>query len=156
VPQAALKFTSSNTVAAQTVLEHDGPVACLGFSGAANRYNLSILKENINDSRHNQTRFIVISSQQTHATGSDKSSFVFSTPKDQPGSLVTCLHVFADAGINLTRISSRPAQRELGEYLFFVDCVGHCKDPLVQACLKEVETASLYYKFLGSYPRSMH
>ena len=46
-----------------------------------------------------------------------------------PGWLVSCLAVFAFAGVNLTRIESRPLRRGMGEYMFFLDLEGSMADP---------------------------
>ena len=47
------------------------------------------------------------------------------------GWLVSCLAVFAFAGVNLTRIESRPLRRGMGEYMFFLDLEGSMADPAV-------------------------
>ena len=49
----------------------------------------------------------------------------------RPGWLVSCLAVFAFAGVNLTRIESRPLRRGMGEYMFFLDLEGSTADPAV-------------------------
>lgn len=41
--------------------------------------------------------------------------------QDKPGALVAVLKVFADANINLTRISSKPTREELGKYVFLFE-----------------------------------
>jgi prephenate dehydratase len=41
---------------------------------------------------------------------------------DRAGLLYDLLGVFAQRGINLTRIESRPAKRGMGRYVFFIDC----------------------------------
>ena len=45
-----------------------------------------------------------------------------------PGALVSAMTEFAIRDIDLTRIESRPTRRELGTYMFFLDCVGHIED----------------------------
>ena len=43
---------------------------------------------------------------------------------------------FAIRDIDLTRIESRPTRKELGTYIFFLDCVGHIEDDAVAEALK--------------------
>ena len=50
---------------------------------------------------------------------------------ERPGWLVACLSAFADRGVNLTRIESRPRRQGLGSYMFFVDLDGRVGDPHV-------------------------
>ena len=77
---------------------------------------------------------------------------IFSTQKDQPGSLADILMELSKRSINLTRISSFPTKKMLGEYVFFIDFIGHCDDVAVSECLQIIKTKCSYFKFLGSYP----
>ena len=86
---------------------------------AAHLYNLPILATNINDYPDNCTRFWVLGL--TPSTDGHLISLAFSVPANIPGTLVQPLQIFADMGINLSRIESRPTKRSLGEYLFFLD-----------------------------------
>jgi prephenate dehydratase len=52
--------------------------------------------------------------------GADKASLAFSVVH-RPGSLVVALEEFARAGVNLTKIESRPVHGRPWEYVFFVD-----------------------------------
>ena len=146
-------FVASNGLAAEMVQQSSDCVACLGYEGAADLFDLVVLQSNVNDDDSNQTRFVLISSDQHPVSGSDKTSFVFSTHKDKPGSLCSILSLLSAESINLTRISSKPISNDLGEYLFFIDCDGHILDEKLQLCLKKIEDECLYYKFLGSYPK---
>ena len=71
---------------------------------------------------------------------------------DQPGTLVGVLNEFADHGINLTRIESRPSKDALGVYVFLIDCEGHRLDPRVAHVLERVRVRSTFFKLFGSYP----
>jgi prephenate dehydratase len=83
----------------------------------------------------------------------DKTSIVFSV-NNEPGSLLQALAIFAQLGINLTRIESRPMRTQLGQYLFFVDFEGHAEDKAAARALHLVKAMSTYFRHLGSYPRS--
>ena len=47
----------------------------------------------------------------------------------RPAALVHALQEFADRGVNLTRIESRPRRTSLGHYMFFVDLEGGTDGP---------------------------
>ena len=66
-----------------------------------------------------------------------------------PGWLVSCLAVFAFAGVNLTRIESRPLRRGMGEYMFFLDLEGSMADPAVSGAV----AGSAQARRGGSSPR---
>ena len=84
-------------------------------------------------------------------TGADRTSVVLLLA-NEPGALVDALSEFGIRGIDLTRIESRPTRRELGTYLFFVDCGGHIDDPAVAEALKALRRRCAGVRYLGSWP----
>ena len=66
---------------------------------------------------------------------------------------LTIMQHFSDAGINLTKIESRPARETLGVYVFLLDCTGHRLDAALTAVLEAVARETVWLKVLGSYPR---
>ena len=65
------------------------------------------------------------------------------------------LGVFDDAGINLTRIESRPAPGKRWQYVFFTDIEGHRSDANVAEALRALEGLGGAVRVLGSYPRTV-
>ncbi|MCP4051356.1 MAG: prephenate dehydratase [bacterium] len=165
IPSVTTHETTSTAVAAEMVCTGSFPghsfkdnldehrIAVIGSKKLAEIYDLKILAEDINDLNSNITRFVVISYDETGITGHDKTSIVFSTKKDVPGSLFEVLKEFAESSINLTRITSRPTKQLLGEYLFFIDFEGHIKDPLINSVIEKIKNKTSFYKFLGSYEK---
>jgi len=84
-------------------------------------------------------------------TGNDKTSVIIFV-RDRPGALYKLLLPFSDAGINLTRIESRPSRRKAWEYVFFIDLLGHADEPRIRAVLDEVAELAVDVKILGSFP----
>ena len=85
-------------------------------------------------------------------TGRDRTSLIF-TVADTPGALFGLLKPFAERGINLTKIESRPEKTEAWKYVFFVDIEGHVDDEPVRQTLEEARRYTQRLKVLGSYPR---
>jgi len=150
MPKAHLIPVVSTTKAAQMVAKKKN-AACIASQVAASLYGLTILKKNIQDSAHNITRFLVISTMDVPQTGSDRTSLVFSI-KDKVGALHAMLTPFMKHKINLTKIESRPSKKKAWDYYFFVDCEGHQNDPRVAAALAQLEGMCKFLKILGSYP----
>jgi prephenate dehydratase len=71
---------------------------------------------------------------------------------DVPGALVRVLQEFAERGVNLTKIESRPAKQGLGRYIFFVDLEGDEERETVVCALDAVSAKVDTLRILGSYP----
>jgi chorismate mutase/prephenate dehydratase len=63
------------------------------------------------------------------------------------------LEIFDDAGVNLTRIESRPSRRRIWDYVFLADLEGHREDPHIVSALATLADRCPMLKILGSYPR---
>lgn len=126
--------------------------AAIGSHLAADIYGLRVLARGIEDNPDNSTRFLVVALNDTAPSSDDKTSMMFSI-KDRAGVLLHLLQPFADAGINLSKIESRPTKKKAWEYVFFVDVEGHRSDPRVGEALKQMEQHCYWLRVLGSYPR---
>jgi chorismate mutase/prephenate dehydratase len=151
LPGVELVSAASTTAAAREA-EGDDATAAVTSRLGAELYALSVVAENIQDSAHNATRFVIVGHEDSRPTGRDKTSVVFSTPHER-GALRRALGVFDDENINLTRIESRPAPGKRWEYVFFTDLEGHREDPEVARALERLRTFCSTVRVLGSYPR---
>lgn len=126
--------------------------AAIGNRVASETYGLPILVEHIEDNPQNRTRFLVIGFNEPAKTGRDKTSMMFNL-RNKPGELYRALGVFVAHEVNLQMIESRPAQRASFEYMFFIDCEGHQKDPGLQKVIEALKGGiTLETTVLGSYP----
>jgi len=123
---------------------------------AAEIYGGVILADGIQDDEQNYTRFLLISTFASAAArtlaGECKTSIVFRIP-NEPGALCRALHQFADRGIDLAKIESRPLRGSRFEYLFYLDLVGRADSPAVSDALTELRRQSVSLRVLGTYPR---
>ncbi len=149
LPQAA-RIADSSTTAALTTLSTNAHTAAISSVRAANLYDLPILVHPINDYPDNQTKFWAISLQP--ALLGNCTSVAFSLRSNAPGGLMTALGYFANRGLNLSRIESRPSKRSLGDYLFFIDIdtdVNNC--PALKSALADLDVYAETVKNFGSY-----
>ncbi len=145
---------SSTAEAARSLDGYNLTYSAIGSKKTASLYNLNIVCENINDDPTNQTRFALIGDFETPVTGNDKTSIAFST-ENKSGALLEIMEIFARYDINLSYIDSRPSKTKFGEYTFYVDFDGHIKDETIAKALKEVQEKSKFYRFVGSYEKSV-
>lgn len=134
-PWITALYSSDTASAAQSIAKAriDTHVAIAG-KDAAKRYNLTILKENLEHSVHNYTRFGIIGNYHKHK--GDKISLALTLPHI-PGSLLSILTPFANLSLNVTKIESRPKEDKPWEYDFFLDVEigaqhGKAKEALAQ------------------------
>ena len=155
-PKAKITSVGSTAQAlslSATLSQKDKIVAAIGPTDSAAQYGLKILAKEIAAMPNNHTRFVVLSKEDGSRSGDDKTSIVFTIRKDKPGGLYGVLGEFASREINLTKIESRPAKKDLGEYYFFIDLQGHKTERRIAEALKAVAKKASLFKILGSYPR---
>ncbi len=150
LPAVRTEEARSTSEAAARASREEG-VAAVAGELAAHLYGLSILAQGIEDRAENVTRFLLLSREGALPTGNDKTSLVASIPH-RPGGLYHMLRPFAEGGVNMTRIESRPSKRKAWEYLFFIDCSGHRDDPSMARVLDDLAGETEFLKVLGSYP----
>jgi chorismate mutase / prephenate dehydratase len=150
LPHAEIVSVDSTSRAAEIASEEEG-AAAIASGLAGEIYTLNTLASMIEDSRQNFTRFFLIGKKGSGPSGSDKTSLVCAV-KDRPGALLNLLRPFSEAGINMTRIESRPDKKKMWEYNFFIDILGHAADDAVRNALEKVKEETIFLKILGSYP----
>jgi chorismate mutase/prephenate dehydratase len=152
LPNAALIDVSSTSKGVQIARDKPGAAAIASII-ASEIHRVPVLKENIQDSKDNMTRFLVIGKTAAAALGEgkDKTSLVFSI-KDEVGGLQKALESFSRRNINLVKIESRPSRRKAWDYYFYVDFLGHIEEPLVKEAMEDLEEHCPFVKWLGSYP----
>jgi prephenate dehydratase len=139
--------TQSNAESALQALKNPQAGAIIP-EGAALRYHLPIIRRDVQNSPHNVTRFVILSSRPGRARMGMKCSILIDPRTDRAGLLHDLLGVFAAMSINLTRIESRPSRRGIGSYVFFIDFQTATGWRRCMALLKEMTGV----KELGCYP----
>ena len=150
---AEIIAANSTAEAIKMLQEADNGIAAIGTETAAKLYGLEIIEKDIEDNKDNKTRFIFLGNSIQPKTGKDRTSIVCFLEKDKPGSLFNILKEFAERNINLTRLESRPAKKDLGDYVFLIDLDGHLHDREIFEALEVLRKTVYLVKILGSYPR---
>jgi prephenate dehydratase len=152
LPGVATVASLSNSAAPSEALADERPAAAIATLRAAELTGAAVLARDIQDRSGNVTRFIALGRRDHPPTGDDKTSFCFGFGEDRAGSLVGALKELAAAGINMTKLESRPAKEVLGKYIFLVDINGHREEPHVAAALDRIRAQTDLFKVFGSYP----
>jgi len=126
-------------------------VAVIASRLAGQLYGLEELDYGIEDSFYNYTRFFILSHQEPARAERNKTSVIFAV-QHMPGALHACLGEFAERGINLTKIESRPRRDRPWHYVFYLDFEGHWQDSGCADALMGLLLKASFVKVLGSYP----
>ncbi len=149
-PNVERVAVSSNAEAAKRVRGEWNSAAIAGDM-ACQLYGLEKIAEKIEDQPDNSTRFLIIGNELVAPSGADKTSLVVAM-RNQPGALHALLEPFHRAGLDLTRIESRPSNTGIWNYVFFIDFKGHLEQPNVKSVIDELDGSAADLKVLGSYP----
>jgi chorismate mutase/prephenate dehydratase len=128
----------------------DPRAAAFCHEAVAAQHGLEILRRNVRDEGDERVRYAIVGTRPSSRTGTDLTAIVVSV-NDSPGALHEVLKQFAERGVNLTKIQSRPTPGETWQYLFFIEVQGHPTDRNVVGAIEEVRRQSKFFKVLGSY-----
>jgi chorismate mutase/prephenate dehydratase len=146
---------ATSTAAAVREAIADPRAAAIASQLASELYGVPILREKIQDSAENFTRFIIVSHEDAPRTGRDKTTIAFSLPDGTGrGALLRALTVFDEEQVNLTRIESRPSREKPWDYVFLADLEGHRDDANIARAVARLREKCPFLKLLGSYPRA--
>src|SRR5512132_4104266 len=124
--------------------------AAIASVDAASIFGLAVLAERIQTEKENFTKFAILGRDDAGLGPPDKTSLVMAV-LDRPGSLMGALQPFADRGINLHKLESRPRRGKAFEYLMYVDVMAPGDASELDAALKEVAEHTSMLRVLGTY-----
>jgi prephenate dehydratase len=140
----------------KVIRENRRDAAAIAGKRTAEIFGGVVLAERIQDHPENYTRFILISREPRPPAGSvrRKTTIVFKLA-NSPGALFRSLQPFAERGIDLTKIESRPIKGSPFEYSFYLDLVsGAGVETAVDDAIRELAAVSAALRVLGTYPAS--
>ena len=128
--------------------------ASLASQLAGQIYGLQTLVSDVEDEKHNTTRFVILSKDPSWAKPGDGpvvTTFVFRV-RNVPAALYKALGGFATNGVNMTKLESYMEGGEFAATQFLADVDGHPDDPPLMRALEELDFFSRELRILGVYP----
>jgi prephenate dehydratase len=134
--------------------------AAIASEAAANIYGGVILATNVEDDPQNFTRFFLLAPPDASVSALPepnaprwKTSLLLEIA-NTPGSLYRALGVFATAGIDLSKIESRPIPGKPRDYAFYLDVIGNLSDAAIAQAIEQLRKDADSVTVLGSYATS--
>lgn len=151
------EYISGDTaLAAKEVAEMKDPtIAAIASSYAAEIYGLDVLKANIEDAKHNTTRFLVVSQRADVPERRDDTKTLTTLlfrVRNIPSALYKAMGGFATNNVNMTKLESYMVEGEFEATQFYCDIEGHIDDRNVQLAIEELEFFAREVRILGVYP----
>ena len=141
-----------NTAAAAKMVSEQGDrhAAAISSHACAELYGLESVRDDIQDSDNNYTRFICIAKDPVIYAGANRISLVIACD-NKPGALYEILSKLAALGINMTKLESCPVTGRNFEFIFFLELEASVLEPGVLPMLEELERSCQNFQFLGNY-----
>ena len=137
----------------QIVTQRLKGIAAIAGEDVAQAFGLEILDHQIQDIKHNQTRFVLFGRPGSQSQKPpNKASLKFQLGHEV-GSLSRALAVLSDHGINLTKIQSLPVLETNWRYAFFVDVTFDSHNKFKQA-VSVLKQEVRHFKLLGLYTQN--
>ena len=132
----------------------DKKMAVIASKETADAYGLNILKEKINNSELNTTRFASFSRTLADykSVGASKKNFIMVfTVKNVAGALAKCLDIIGAHGFNMRNLRSRPMKDLMWTYYFFCEIEGDLDSIDAKNMLVALKTFCDRLKIVGNY-----
>ncbi len=138
--------------ASEISVKKDKQHAAIASALAAEIYGLDIIESEIEDQKHNTTRFLILSPEPQYPSLDDDdvlTSLLFEV-RNIPASLYKALGGFATNSLSLTKLESY-VDENFQAARFFCDVEGHPESPPFQNALDELGFFAKNVKVLGAY-----
>ncbi|HEY3501018.1 MAG TPA: prephenate dehydratase domain-containing protein [Polyangiaceae bacterium] len=150
LPRASVIDVRSPLIAAQLAREEQGAAAVVP-ERVGRRAGLDSRRANIGDEPIMKLRYGMAAQRPASRSGNDVTCLLFSVD-DSPGSLFGVLKHFAERGVNLRKLHSRPVAHGSWDYVFYVELSAHVTERPVTTALESIKRSIKYLKVLGSFP----
>ena len=152
----AMEAVGDTAGAARALAQHPDPTrGAIAPALAAEIYGLDILMRDIEDERHNTTRFLVMTADRSPPappfTSRCITSFCFKV-KNIPAALYKAMGGFATNGVNMTKLESYMEGGAFTATFFYAEVDGRPEDRGLALALEELGYFSEKVEILGVFP----
>lgn len=132
----------------------DPKCAAIASAMAGELYGLDVLRADVEDEKHNMTRFLIVGGEDDDAPNDGRpviTTFLFRV-RNLPAALYKALGGFATNGVNMTKLESYQLGGSFNATEFYADIEGHPDQQHVRRALDELAFFTSKLTILGVYP----
>lgn len=151
-----ISYPDTAGAAAAVAEAGDLHVGALAPALAAPIYGLKVVKDDLQDSDDNTTRFVVLARAAPDVPLDSTpvmTTFIFEV-KNIPAALYKAMGGFATNGVNMTKLESYQRGATFAATEFYADIEGHPDQPHVRRALEELAFHTKWVRLLGTYPQA--
>lgn len=141
----------SGVVAAKKA-EEDPQGAAIATEVVSEMTGLKPVEQHVEDASDLRIRFVVVGHDYPARTGQDRTALAVALQDSHDG-MASCLQPFAERGIGMHRLETRPARGWEFRFLMLLEIDGHVTDRSVLAAIGDLRASGAYVRILGSFPR---
>src|SRR5476651_1835945 len=132
--------------------EHMTDTVAIANTLAARLYGLDVLERRIESNKKNFTRFLILTHHENVIKKQpNKASLCFQV-SNKVGSLAKVLNIFAEEGVNMSKIQSMPILGKRNEYNFYVD-IEWDEPKSYDTAIRHILKYTHNFNILGEYER---
>ena len=149
-----MEYGNTALAAKEVVKLNDPSIAVIASAETATLYGLDIIKEKVNTSRDNTTRFAMFSNKITLPNKESKvgeNFIIVFTCKNEAGSLAKTLNIIGAHCFNMRNLRSRPLKGLMWNYYFFVELEGNVNSQDGQDMMQELKPFCDLLRLVGTY-----
>lgn len=141
-------FANTALAAKFVAQKGDKSYAAVASKETAEIFDLKLLSENINTSKHNTTRFVVLKNSLQEQGTHFSATF---TTSHNAGNLAKVLSAIGNEGFNVESIKSRSIPAVPWEYYFYIEIEGNLQDEKTKNLINSIQEKCDKFKVVGSY-----
>jgi prephenate dehydratase len=132
--------------------EHLTDTVAIANTLAARLYGLDVLERRIESNKKNFTRFLILTNHENaEKKQPNKASLCFQV-SNKVGALAKVLNIFAEEGVNMSKIQSMPVLGKRNEYNFYVD-IEWDEARQYDTAIRQILKYTHNFNILGEYQR---
>jgi chorismate mutase/prephenate dehydratase len=144
----------NTALAAKFVAEKgDKTISAIASVEAAEIFGLKVLDHNINSSRTNTTKFLIVSRSESKHSLKEMGvhTILLFTVRNQAGALAKAIEIIGKHGFNMRTLRSRPMKELLWQYYFYIEAEGNINTEEGAVMMKELSQYCDRLKSVGTY-----